>query len=137
MTTIHTSTMATTTTKSIDLIALFQDDPVSKFLIDGGSWADAIEMQTKLDLPVLEARLKAACKKQNPSAERYRAKLLDELRSAYSYIGKGADAGDAFLAEALASHQTGKAKPAQSKATEKKATSKNAWELLANDSDDE
>lgn len=132
----------TSTIQSIDLNALFQDDPVSKFLIDGGSWADAIEMDLELEIPILEARLRAACKKQNPSAERFRAKLLTELRAAYSYTGKGTEAADAFLAEALTSSRAEKAKPKPlplptNTTNTKKPTSKNAWDLLANDSDDE
>lgn len=130
------------TNQSIDLIALMQEDPVSKFLIDGGSWADAIEMELLLtDIPILEARIKAACKKQNPSAERYRAKLLGELRSAYSYVGKGSQAADDFLAAALAV-KAAPVKAAPAKATSNaapaaKKASQNAWDLLAIDSDDE
>lgn len=130
----------TSTIQSIDLIALFQDDPVSKFLIDGGSWADAIQMELELEIPILEARLKAACKKQNPSAERFRAKLLAELRSAYLYTGKNStEAADAFLAEALTSSRAekGKPKPKPLPINTKKPTSKNTWDLLVNDSDDE
>ena len=138
----------TSTIQSIDLNALFQDDPVSKFLIDGGSWADAIEMDLELEIPILEARLRATCKKQNPSAERFRAKLLTELRAAYSYTGKGTEAADAFLAEALTSSRAEKGKPKPkplplplplptNTTNTKKPTSKNAWDLLANDSDDE
>jgi hypothetical protein len=138
----HQSAKMSSTVQSIDLIALMQDDPVSKFLINGGSWADAIEMELLLtDIPVLEARIIAACKKQNPSAERYRAKLLGELRSAYYYVGKGSQAADDFLAEAL----TAKAVPKKAVATKTvsnaapvaKKSTQNTWDLLAIDSDDE
>jgi hypothetical protein len=129
-----------TSTLSIDLIALFQEDPVTKFLINGGSWADAEEMEAYRNISVLEARITAACKKQNPSAERYRAKLLEELRSDYIYVGKGSKAADAFLAEALAAKLAEKAAPpktASNAAPAAKKIPKNTWELLADDSDDE
>jgi hypothetical protein len=77
--------------------ALRGGDSVLRFLIDGGSWADAVEMEYSLTVPVLEAQLKAAVKKQNPSGERYRAKLLGELREAYSFMGKSPDRANAFL----------------------------------------
>lgn len=125
----------TTTTQSINLISLMENDPVYKFLIDGGSWADAIEMEILENTLVLEAKLKAATKKQNPSAQRYCAKLLEELRSAYAYVGKGSEKADEFFQEALASHTA--PKPKEKAKAEKKTTSQNAWDLLANDSDDE
>lgn len=89
--------MAKTSNSTPKMPALLEGDSVLRFLIDGGSWADAVEMEYSLTVPVLEAQLKAAVKKQNPSGERYRAKLLGELREAYSFMGRSPDRANAFL----------------------------------------
>ena len=76
-------------------------DPVLNFLTDGGSWADAAEMEATLKIPVLEAQLQAAVRKgPNPSAERHRQRLLADLRQAYSDTYRPASRADALLAAA-------------------------------------
>jgi hypothetical protein len=124
----------TTTTNTKPLLNL--NDAFTKFIVDGGSWADAMSIQASLDIPILEAKLKAAVKKQNPSGERYRAKLLAELRSAYADTpGKKSEDADTFLADALAAYEAEKAAKKAAKAgtatpAKAKATPKDAWVLL-------
>ncbi len=118
-------------------------DPVSRFLADGGSWADAIELEYSLQIPVWEAQLKAAATKTNPAAERYRQRLVKDLKEAYTYIGKPADTADkllaTYLAEAQAAKPKGKpaAKPAEApKGGSKPTAPRNAWAALADSDSD-
>lgn len=121
------------TTSPKTLIQLPLGDPVTKFVVDGGSWGDAMILQSTLDIPVLEARILAAAKKQNPSGERYRAKLVAELAEAYSWVpGKTRKDAEAFHAAALAAAKASKAQAKAGPATpaNAKATPKDAWVLL-------
>lgn len=86
-----------------------EGDSVLKFLVDGGSWADAIEMEALMRIPILEAQLKAALKKQNPSGRRHRIKLLAELVGDYAYLGKSNPDFDALLQEERAKESAAQA----------------------------
>ena len=82
-------------------------DPIFRFLADGGSWADAVEMEEEMmaetkakeqakrleeavaSIPKWEAQLAALLRKpQNPSALRHKARLLKSLREAYAHAGQ-------------------------------------------------
>lgn len=78
------------------------ENPVIQFIVNGGSWGDAMILDASLNIPILEARLRAAARKRNPPGERYRAILLNELIEAYIYVGKTRAEAEAFLAKALA-----------------------------------
>lgn len=122
--------MTTTTTSSTPLIRL-PNDPVTQFVVDGGDWGDAMALEHSFNIPILEAKLIAAVKKQNPSGERYRTKLLSELVESYSWVGKTRAEADTFLANALAAYMAEKsARRAQATATPVQATSQDAWTLL-------
>ena len=122
--------MTTTTTSSTPLIKL-PNDPVTQFVVDGGNWGDAMALEHSFNIPILEAKLIAAVKKQNPSGERYRAKLLSELVESYNWVGKTRAEADTFLANALAAYMAEKsARRAQATATPVQATSQDAWTLL-------
>lgn len=86
------------------------ENPVIQFVVDGGTWGDAMILDSYINIPILEARLIAAAKKQSPSAERYRAKLFEQLVEAYIYVRKTRADADAFLAAALAAGKASKAK---------------------------
>lgn len=125
--------MTTTTTTTTTLIKL-PNDPVTQFVVDGGKWGDAMILQHVLDIPILEAKIIAAAKKQNPSGDRYRAKLLSELAEAYSWApGKKRADADVFVAQATAAHLAERANARAIRAgtaTPARANSQDAWTLL-------
>ena len=92
------------TTLAIPQPLLRDMDPVLKFLVDGGSWADAMELEATLRIPVLEAQLKAAFKKQNPSGEAHRQRLLKQLKEDYAYLGRSTERADKFFQDAEAAY---------------------------------
>lgn len=111
--------MATTATQT-KLMELIMSDPISRFLANGGSWADAMEMEEEARLqraveaiPKWEAQLEAVLRKpQNPSALRHKARLLESLREAYVHARRPPSDADAFLAAAEAAlKEEGAAKP--------------------------
>ena len=77
-----------TSVQSVNLLELLRKDPVANFLADGGSWADAIELDYTLNIPIWEGQLKGAVGRKGPSAERHKARLLKHLQEAYSYLGQ-------------------------------------------------
>jgi hypothetical protein len=74
-------------------------DPILRFLADGGSWADAIEMDYEQNLiPLWTSQLKGCSpKKRSPSALKHRQRLIDNLQSAYAYCGVSGDRFQAIL----------------------------------------
>lgn len=96
----------------IILIDTLKGDPVLTFLVNGGSWADAIEMEAKMRIPVLEAQLKAAVKKQNPSGAKHRERLVKQLKEDYAYLGKNTGQVDKLLEEETAAYLFQKAQGA-------------------------
>jgi hypothetical protein len=136
------ATTKPTNKPAIDLMALVQGDPVSRFLANGGSWADAIELEYSLQIPNWEAQLKATATRKGPSAERHRQRLVKSLNEAYTFIGKPADTADKLLASYLAADvATGKPKPAPKAEAKppsggKPKAPKNAWSALADSDSD-
>jgi hypothetical protein len=139
-----------TTSNSINLLDIMRKaDPVSKFLADGGSWADAIELDYQLQIPVWEGQLKGAVGRFGPSAERHKARLLQHLQEAYTYLGQTGKA-EARMAQFQREWEEEKGEKAKAKAAAAKAKAEapkggagpkpkapmNAWAALA-DSDDE
>lgn len=74
--------------QNVNLRKLFSGDPILNFLADGGSWADAIEMEYKLAIPIWEAKLKATFGQFTSESEEERARLLRQLENAYSFLGQ-------------------------------------------------
>lgn len=75
-----------TDTSKVPLLDLTH--PITRFLADGGSWADAVEMEyEQILIPMWSAQLRASLGKKAPSAERRRQVLIRDLREAYSYCG--------------------------------------------------
>lgn len=91
-----------TTNAQHTLQALLLDDPILRFLADGGSWADAIEMDYDLKIPVWGAQLKKAMAKKGPSAVKHQQRILADLQGAYAFKGISGKAFEAKLAELLA-----------------------------------
>ena len=128
----------TSTLKTFDLLDMMKGDPVSKFLADGGTWADAIALQYSLQLPLWEGQLKGAVGRKGPSAERHKARLMQHLQEAYNYMGQTGKAERQLAAfqaeweEEQAAKANTKAKAALPKAAAKpKPKGTNAWEVLA------
>ena len=92
-----------TTNAQTTIQALKMDDPILRFLADGGSWADAVEMEYDLKIPVWSAQLKKAMAKRGPSAVKHQQRVLADLREAYAYKGSSVEAFEAAIAELLAS----------------------------------
>ena len=65
---------------------LLRQNPISRFLDDGGSWGDATAMDYELNLPIWEAQLKGSLGKVSPSAVAHRARLLKHMEEAYLYL---------------------------------------------------
>lgn len=77
-------------------------DPITRYLADGGSWANAVEMDYEQNLiPKWTRQLKASLGKKSPSAEKHRQRLIDDLQSAYSYCGVSGDRFQAILTSIL------------------------------------
>lgn len=154
------SRMATkgTMTQQVTIAEMIAADPILQFLANGGSWADAVEMEEEMmakrrvaeeaerlaraveSIPKWEGQLEAVVRKgsKTPSALAHKARLLASLREAYAHAGRDPTTADAFLARAEA--EVAVAATAKAKKEEKKAANapkgKNAWGALA-DSDDE
>ncbi len=79
------------------LQTLISSDPILKFLANGGSWADAIEMEYAKDIPKWSKQLQAAYLKHSPSAKVHQKRLEDKLREAYSYSGVNGKAFEAII----------------------------------------
>ncbi len=130
------------------------EDPVLKYLANGGSWGDAALMEEEMEaerkakaeaerlaqavesIPKWEAQLEAVLRKNmTPSAQKHKARLVESLREAYGHAGQDPAMADAFLAAAEAkgkAEQQAKAVVAAKVA----AKPKGAFGALA-DSDDE
>jgi hypothetical protein len=151
------SRMATkgTMTRAVTIAEMIADDPILRFLANGGSWADAVEMEEvaaeerrgvekaeRLEkaveaIPKWEAQLEATVRKgrRDPSALKHKARLLESLREAYAHAGRDPREAVTFLAEAEAK-ATGKGK---GKVEVKAATAgkgKNTWDAFADSDDD-
>lgn len=133
---------------------LESEDPVLRFLANGGAWGDAVMMEEELEaerkakaeaerlekavesIPKWEGQLTALLRKaMTPSALKHKARLLESLREAYAHAGQDPSTADAFLAAAEAKakeEQEAKAAAAAKLA----AKPKGAFGALA-DSDDE
>jgi hypothetical protein len=73
-------------------------DPIFKFLANGGSWADAVEMEYTLnDIPKWSKQLQAAFLKHSPSAKAHQQRLIEKLREAYAYCGISGEAFEAKI----------------------------------------
>ena len=106
---------------SINLLDLMRKaDPVSKFLAESGSWADAIELDYQLQIPIWEGQLKGAVGRFGPSAERHKARLLKHLQEAYSYLGMPGRA-EARMAQFQREWEAEKGEKAKAKAAAAKA----------------
>lgn len=142
-----------TMTRAVTIAEMIADDPILRFLANGGSWADAVEMEEAAaeerrevekagrmeraveSIPRWEAQLEAVVKKgsKTPSALKHKARLLESLREAYAHAGRDPRGADAFLAEAEAKGK-GRGKVEVKAATEGKG--KNAWDAFADSDDD-
>lgn len=133
---------------NIDLLDIMRKaDPVSKFLADGGSWADAIELDYQLQIPIWEGQLKGAVGRFGPSAERHKARLLKHLQEAYGYLGMSGRA-EARMAQFQREWEESKGEKAKAKADKAKAKANapkaagapkapvNAWAALADSEED-
>ncbi len=142
---MSTKIMATkgTMTPREMLVQMIEADPILKFLANGGSWAEAAEMEEAERLkravesiPKWEAQLEAVLRKpQNPSALRHKARLVESLREAYEQAGRDAGAADAYLAAAEAKVKAA-AGPRAPGGGEPPAKPRGAWAALV-DSDEE
>jgi Asp-tRNA(Asn)/Glu-tRNA(Gln) amidotransferase C subunit len=135
---------------------LGSDDPVLRFLANGGAWGDAQLMEDELQrereaeqeadrlaravesIPKWEGQLEAVLRKHmTPSAEKHKARLVQSLREAYAAAGRDPSSVDAFLAAAEAAGQEEVQAKAKAKAkAAAKPKGKGAFAALA-DSDEE
>lgn len=77
-------------------------DPITRYLADGGSWANAVEMEYEQHLiPKWTRQLQASLGKKSPSAEKHRQRLIDDLKSAYAYCGVGEERFQTILSSIL------------------------------------
>jgi phage gpG-like protein len=77
-------------------------DPITRYLADGGSWANAVEMEYEQNLiPKWSRQLQASLGKKSPSAEKHRQRLIDDLQMAYAYCGISGDHFQTILATLL------------------------------------
>lgn len=98
-------------------LALLLEDPTGyhyplyRFVADGGSWSTAMEHQHYTDkcleyeqtlIPKWSSQLKASLPKKSPSAEKHRQRLIDDLESAYAYLGVTDEEFQVILASLLA-----------------------------------
>lgn len=133
-------------TYSAVLAEMIAADPISQFLANGGSWADAAEMEERVmeerraveaaerleraveAIPKWRAQLEATVRKgsKTPSALKHKARLLESLREAYAHAGRDPNTANAFLGELEAGVAAGAvAKPAKGGAP------KGKWGALA------
>jgi hypothetical protein len=74
------------------LQALTYSNPITRFLADGGSWADAVHMEYQTILiPKWEAQIRNSLHKHSPSAIKHRERVMADLRDAYAYCGMTGD----------------------------------------------
>ena len=91
-----------TTNAQSTIQALLMDDPITRFLADGGSWADAVGMDYELKIPVWAAQLKKAMTKRGASAVKHQERLRTDIDSAYAYLGVSSERRAALIAELVA-----------------------------------
>lgn len=124
---------------------LLRRDPISSFLADGGSWADAVEMEYTLEIPIWEGQLKGVVGRKGPSAERHKARLLKHLQQAYTYLGEPGKAEMRLAQFQKEWEEEQMGKPKAKTVTAPKAVMggapkpkavKNAWAALADSDDD-
>ena len=131
------------------------EDPVLRYLANGGSWGDAVMMEEDLaverkakeeaerleraveSIPKWEAQLEAVLRKgsMTPSALKHKARLLESLREAYRHAGRDPMDADAFLA-AVEAKAKGEQQAKAVAAAKAAAKPKGAFGALA-DSDEE
>ena len=131
------------------------DDPIYRYLANGGSWGDAALMEDELvaqrkarqeedrlakaveSIPKWEAQLKAVMKKGSttPSALKHKARLLESLREAYVHAGRDPSTAEAFLA-AVEAKAKGEQQTKAVAAAKAAAKPKGAFGALADSDED-
>jgi hypothetical protein len=147
-----------TMTPTQTIAEMIAADPILQFLANGGSWADAVEMDERMQeerraaaevvrlaaaveaIPKWEGQLEAVVRKgsKTPSALAHKARLLASLREAYAHAGRDPSTADAYLARVEA--VVASAAAAKAAKEEKKGGAapkgKNAWSALVDSDDD-
>ena len=131
------------------------EDPVLRYLANGGSWGDAALLEEEVaaeakakaeaerlalavgSIPKWEAQLESVLRKGSftPSALKHKARLLESLREAYNHAGRDPREADAFLA-AVEAKVRAELEARAAAATRAAAKPKGAFGALA-DSDEE
>ncbi len=79
--------MSKTSTQTT-LQASIDSNPITRFLADGGSWADAVQMEYETILiPKWEGQIRGSLHKHSPSAVKHRQRVMADLLDAYAFCG--------------------------------------------------